>query len=308
MTIDPRTGWLVPMNVGGCGGLPSGLGRTDISMVVGSTTLPLTPNVMGGAMELRPALISDGVAVPDPRLLDVMAPPNPPEQVESLLQQTLGDQAYRQGDYAEAGLAYEVALQRTPRRAAVWFRLMLLAVAREEPGEAVQYLKAALSVPADGSQAWVTAADVYGPAGADSPESLRHSQQLWEWLAERPLSADRLLLLGTFQRMRGYTGVAEDLLSLASHEGAEAERVQSVRRLAETPASGLESDGADLDGRATIELSALEGVGPAPGLMKAEAKLVSANAPNATSVPGGDLATEGIVLRGKRKQRPVSAE
>ena len=338
MTIDPRTGWLVPMNVGGCGGLPSGLGRTDISMVVGSTTLPLAPNVMGGAMELRPALISDGVAVPDPRLLDVMAPPNPPEQVvfpadpalplleefpvavvsdkvgsplervESLLQQTLGDQAYRQGDYAAAGLAYEVALQRTPRRAAVWFRLMLLAVAREEPGEAVQYLKAALSVPADGSQAWVTAADVYGPAGADSPESLRHSQQLWEWLAERPLSADRLLLLGTFQRMRGYTGVAEDLLSLASHEGAEAERVQSVRRLAETPASGLESDGADLDGRATIELSALEGVGPAPGLMKAEAKLVSANAPNATSVPGGDLATEGIVLRGKRKQRPVSAE
>lgn len=338
MTIDPWTGWLVPMNVGGCGGLPSGFGRTNISVVVGSTTLPLAPNVMGGATELRPALISDGVAVPDPRLLDVMAPPNPPEQVvfpadpalplleefpvavvsdkvgsplervESLLQQTLGDQAYRHGDYAAAGLAYEVALQRTPRRAAVWFRLMLLAVAREEPGEAVQYLKAALSVPADGSQAWVTAADVYGPAGADSPESLRHSQQLWEWLAKRPLSADRLLLLGTFQRMRGYTGVAEDLLSMASHEGAEAERVQSVRRLAETSANELESDRADLDGKATIELSEPEVVGPAPELMKAEAKLVSSKAPNATSLPRGDFATEGIVLRGKRKQRPVPAE
>ena len=335
MTIDPWTGWLVPMNVGGCGGLPSGFGRTDISMVVGSATLPQAPNVMGGAMELRPALISDGVAVPDPRLLDVMAPANPPEQfvfpaepalplleefpvaavsdkvgsplerVESLLQQTLGDQAYRQGDYAAAGLAYEVALQRTPRRAAVWFRLMLLAVAREEPGEAVQYLKAALSVPADGTQAWVTAADVYGPAGADSPESLRHSQQLWEWLAERPLSADRLLLLGTFQRMRGYTGVAEDLLSMASHEGAEAERVQCVRRLAETSASGLESDRADVNGKATIELSESKGLGPAPERMKAEAKLVSSNAPNATSVPRGDFAHDGIVLRGKRKQRPV---
>lgn len=338
LTIDPWTGWLVPVSGGVSGFSPCGFGQAGVSMVIGSTTIPRELDVVRLSTELRPALISDGVAVPDPRLLDVMAPLNPPDQggfpadpalplleefpvaavsdkvgsplerVESLLQQTLGDQAYRQGDYEAAGLAYEVALQRTPRRAAVWFRLMLLAVAREEPGEAVQYLKAALSVPADGSQAWVTAADVYGPAGADSPESLRHSQQLWEWLAKRPLSADRLLLLGTFQRMRGYTGVAEDLLSMASHEGAEAERVQSVRRLAETSANELESDRADLDGKATIELSEPEVVGPAPELMKAEAKLVSSKAPNATSVPRGDFATEGIVLRGKRKQRPVPAE
>ncbi len=287
---------------------------------------------------LGPQVQTDALAAVDPRVLDRIVPPRPPEQVgfindagmsvldefpavavpdressplervESLLQQAQGDEAFRRGDYQAARLAYEAAQQRTPRRAAVWFRLMLVSVAEGQPSEAVGCLKAALSLPADGTRAWITASDVYGPAGAESAESVQHSQRLREWLAERPLSADRLLLLGTYQQMRGDAGTAEDLLSMASHEGPEAERVQSVRRLAAAAVRGLKPDEAGVDGDAAIERSDPVEMGPIPARLVADSAPVSSNAPKAGALPRRELATDGIVLRGKRSQRTAPAE
>ena len=215
------------------------------------------------------------------------------DRVESLLLQAQGDQAFRRGDYASAKLAFETARQRAPQRAAVWFRLMLVYVALNEPAQAAGCLKTALNQPADGTRAWVSAREIYGSAGADSPEALQHSEQLWGWLSERPMSADRLLLLGTFQKMRGYEGVAADILAMASHKGAEEDRVLAVRQLAafQLPApEGIASVPAGRD--------LFEGVAP----VQPVSVELAGRAETTTVKPG---VSTGIVLRGKRKSTAI---
>ena len=82
----------------------------------------------------------------------------------------------------------------------------------------------------DASRPWCTAEELYGQKAAERARS--HGGPLWNWLAERPLSADRLLLAGTFQKLRGYHKTADEMLAMASHPGAEATLVSEVMQLA----------------------------------------------------------------------------
>ena len=317
LTLDPCTGRLIPLTSCNLGWGPALAGP-----VVAPPVIPAAVMRFNNAIVSRTVVIPEPLALIDPRALDQIAPAMevlPPEnmaqnpdpvlplldefplaplpqitstaadRVESLLLQAQGDQAFRRGDYASAKLAFETARQRAPQRAAVWFRLMLVYVALNEPAQAAGCLKTALNQPADGTRAWVSAREIYGSAGADSPEALQHSEQLWGWLSERPMSADRLLLLGTFQKMRGYEGVAADILAMASHKGAEEDRVLAVRQLAafQLPApEGIASvpAGRDLfEGVAPVQPVSVELAG------RAETTIVK---------PG---VSTGIVLRGKRK-------
>ena len=321
-TTDPCTGLLIPLNSCSSGWRPGFAGG---SVIAPPFAAPMLPGFVPHAQILtEPCMVimPDLLALTDPRALDLIAPamemlppanmperPDPAvpllgefplvplaektttaaDRVESLLLQSQGDEAFRRCDYAKAKLVFETALQKAPQRAAVWFRLMMLHVAFNEPAQAAACLKTALSLPADGTRAWVSAKEIYGPAGADSAEALRHSEQLWSWLAERPLSADRLLLLGTFQQIRGYAAVSEEILAMASHKGAEEKRVLAVRELAAFHVPAPENTAAVPTGSDRAEVATP--VVPASDDLTNKSETTASN----------PAASTGIVLRGKRK-------
>ena len=82
----------------------------------------------------------------------------------------------------------------------------------------------------DASRPWCTAEELYGQKAPERARS--HGGPLWNWLAERPVSSDRLLLAGTFQKLRGYNKTADQMLAMASHAGPEAALVSDVMQLA----------------------------------------------------------------------------
>ena len=95
---------------------------------------------------------------------------------------------------------------------------------------ATSYLKSGLTMESDASRPWFTAEELYGSRVAE--RSRTHGGPLWNWLAERPMSADRLLLAGTFQKLRGYHDTADQMLAMASHDGAEEALASEVTHLA----------------------------------------------------------------------------
>lgn len=321
-TTDPCTGLLIPVNFCRSGCRPGFAGASVIAPPFAAPMLPGFVHHAQISTEPRMVIMPDLLALADPRVLDLIAPamemlpaanmserPDPAvpllgefpmvplsektttaaDRVESLLLQSQGDEAFRRRDYARAKLVFETALRKAPQRAAVWFRLMMLHVAFKEPAQAAACLKTALSLPADGTRAWVSAKEIYGPAGADSAEALRHSEQLWSWLAERPLSADRLLLLGTFQQVRGYAAVATEILAMASHKGAEEERVLAVRELAAFQLPAPKSTAVVPAGPDRAEVASP--VPPASDDLTNRGETTASN----------PAASTGIVLRGKRK-------
>ena len=72
---------------------------------------------------------------------------------------------------------------------------------------------------------------MYGQQTAERART--HGGELWNWLAERPLSADRLLLAGAFQKFRGFDAAADELFELAHYEGPEADYVARIRSIAD---------------------------------------------------------------------------
>jgi tetratricopeptide (TPR) repeat protein len=153
------------------------------------------------------------------------------DKINSLRFQSLGDTAFRKEDYAAAEESYRDAIERAPDRRSPWIRMVLLQIAIRNFPAAAQHLKTALSITDDRTRAWVSADELYGQRTAERART--HGSQLWNWLAERPLSADRLLLAGTFQKFRGYDAAAEELFELAHFEGPEAEYVARIRSIAE---------------------------------------------------------------------------
>jgi hypothetical protein len=95
--------------------------------------------------------------------------------------------------------------------------MALLQIAVKNFPSAAQNLKTALSITDDRARAWVSADELYGQQTAERART--HGSELWNWLAERPLSADRLLLAGTFQKFRGFDAAADELFELAHFEG-----------------------------------------------------------------------------------------
>jgi tetratricopeptide (TPR) repeat protein len=153
------------------------------------------------------------------------------DKINSLRYQSQGDTAFRKEDYVTAEESYRDAIQRAPDRRSPWIRMALLQIAIRNFPAAAQNLKTALSITDDRARAWVSADELYGQQTAERART--HGSELWNWLAERPLSADRLLLAGAFQKFRGFDAAADELFELAHYEGPEADYIARLRTIAD---------------------------------------------------------------------------
>lgn len=152
------------------------------------------------------------------------------EKIQSLRYQASGDDAFRKSDYATAEVFYATAINTAPDRRAPYLRMAIVRIALTDFPNATSYLKAGLAMESDASRPWCTAEELYGQKAVE--RARLHGGPLWNWLAERPLSADRLLLAGTFQKLRAHNKTADEMLAMASHEGPEATLVTEVMQLA----------------------------------------------------------------------------
>ena len=151
------------------------------------------------------------------------------DRIRSLRYQTSGDAAFRKQDYASAVVFYQTSAETAPSRRAPWIRLAWANVAMQKFEDAVVGLKSALTVDEEPTNSWVAGKDLYG--NHFTTDGDRHSDQIWEWLQQRPNSSDRLMLVAGFQQMRGYSGIANELLEAAAAIGLESSAVESVRDL-----------------------------------------------------------------------------
>ncbi len=152
------------------------------------------------------------------------------EKIQSLRYQSSGDDAFHKSDYATSDVFYSTAIKTAPDRRAPYLRMAMVRIALRDFPNAAGYLKTGLDMENDPSRPWFTVEELYGEKVAERTRT--HGGPLWNWLAERPLSADRLLLAGTFQKLRGYSDIADQMLAMASHEGPEAKLVAEVVELA----------------------------------------------------------------------------
>lgn len=154
------------------------------------------------------------------------------EKIQSLRYQASGDDAFHKSDYATADVFYTTAIKTAPDRRAPYLRMAMVRIALHDFPSAASYLKTGLAMESDASRPWFTVEELYGEKVAERTRT--HGGPLWNWLAERPLSADRLLLSGTFQKLRGYGNIADQMLAMASHEGPESQLVAEVMHLTST--------------------------------------------------------------------------
>lgn len=166
------------------------------------------------------------------------------DKIQSLRYQASGDDAFRKEDYATADVFYATALKTAPDRRAPYFRMAFVRIALNDFPQAVRFLKTGLAMESDASRPWITAEELYESRVAERARS--HSGPLWNWLSERPLSADRLLLAGTFQKLRGFDQTADQMLDMAYHEGPEAFLVEQVLQLVKND-TGPRAISEDLD-------------------------------------------------------------
>jgi len=328
LTVDPVTGQLVPFDPWYASGVPYFGGINPY--YPGSI---LAPTLLSMNLSMRPFVQSTAAyTLHDPRLLEVVAPaqpflpadgrlvpdvPRPPrpnnetpllnefdagdrdekvsnlvEKINSLRYQSIGDDAFRKEDYIAAEAALQSGLDLAPDRRSLWIRMAFTQVALENFGDAVRHLKTGLRIPEDATRAWVSADELYGQRVAERART--HGVQLLNWLAEKPLSSDRLLLVGTFQKLRGFDSAADELLEMGSYEGPEADYVAAVRMMASSDSGqraiseqlGQMRDATLVGDRATL-----------PGR--------NVDAGTRPRTPA-DSQKEGIFLRGKSKRPNVS--
>jgi thioredoxin-like negative regulator of GroEL len=219
------------------------------------------------------------------------------DKINSLRYQSQGDTAFRKEDYVTAEESYRDAIQRAPDRRSPWIRMALLQIAIRNFPAAAQNLKTALSITDDRARAWVSADELYGQQTAERART--HGSELWNWLAERPLSADRLLLAGAFQKFRGFDAAADELFELAHYEGPEADYIARLRTIAdEDPGQrAISQELAQLKQLATTSQAVERKPGDDPG---------TRNSAPTKSAAAGD--SDGIFLRSSRERVDESVE
>jgi len=328
LTIDPVSGQLVPFDPWYASGLPwfGGVNPYYPGSILGPTLLSMN-------LSMQPFVPSTAAyTLYDPRLLDVVAPaqqfppagqqlvPDAPaepmpnfdapllnefdsgepkakvsglaEKINSLRYQSVGDEAFRKEDYAAAAVAYLSGLELAPDRRSLWIRMALAQIALENFGDAVRHLKTGLMTPADATRAWVTADELYGQRVAERTRT--HGVKLWNWLAEKPLSSDRLLLAGTFQKLRGFDSAADELLEMARYDGPEADYVAAVRLMSSS----------DTGHRAVSEqLGQMRDAATDRDSSKSPGRVTDTEARSKTKTAAQN---EGIYLRGKFKRSDAS--
>jgi hypothetical protein len=140
------------------------------------------------------------------------------EFIRSLRSQTTGDMAFRRRDYTSAESHYKTAAESAPSRRASWLRLAWAQLAQQRFSDAAVSLKSAMHLDNDDhARAWISGGLLFGD-GVYTAASVQNDL-LWKWLQERPNSTDRLMLTAAFQHLLGYTGVAQELLAVASKNG-----------------------------------------------------------------------------------------
>ncbi|MGV2340907.1 MAG UNVERIFIED_CONTAM: hypothetical protein LVR18_45310 [Planctomycetaceae bacterium] len=143
------------------------------------------------------------------------------ERIDSLRLISQGDDAFRRADYAAAATSYHSALRLTPDRPAVWLREVHLNIAqgRCERGSCLPQNQSD-ACRCSTSPYVYTASSIYG--SDDAPELQKSSQRLWQWLTERPESADRLLLMAAFELLQSHDTVSSELITQAEQQGGSA--------------------------------------------------------------------------------------
>jgi len=212
-----------------------------------------------------------------------------PDKIHSLRYQASGDDAFRNHDFASAEVFYQTAIQTSPERPASYLRMAFVHLAQGEYAEAASWLKTGLDLPSDRTQSWVSWQQLYG--GEGSAIARDHSELLWQWVADRPLSTDRLLVAAAFQKLRGYHGTGDEILQLLKQQG-EAQRVNSLLAMIDDARQQAVGANASLQ-------SSVDAVRTTPG---ADSGRRTANAAfemtgNSVSAPSPSN-TSGIHLRG----------
>lgn len=157
------------------------------------------------------------------------APSSMSARLRSLRHQAAGDDAFREQDYQAAQESYQAALIEAGERRAPWLRMAMVLTARQEFEQAAAYLKTGLRLKGDRTRAWITAEELYGDHMRE--KTREQGLALWEWVGQQPLSTDRLLLAGAFQKLRGDHRTAAELLSLASRNGQEPDLTRALQEI-----------------------------------------------------------------------------
>lgn len=139
------------------------------------------------------------------------------DKLQSIRFQANGDEAFRSRDFAAAQVYYESAIEAAPARRTPYLRMAFVCLSRSKFELAVAYLKTGLTLESDSTRSWITAQELLGDGNQDQIRN--DSRRLWQWVAKNPLSTDRLLLTGAFQKWRGMHRTADDILStVAAHD------------------------------------------------------------------------------------------
>ena len=228
LMIDPRLIDSVAPAMDADGFDPGGAGDLVVPEPPMPPDLPLVPNEPQLPVQPDGApVLNEFNAVPRDQKISTLT-----EKIQSLRYQASGDDAFHKSDYATADVFYSTAIKTAPDRRAPYLRMAMVRIALQDFPGASSYLKAGLAMESDASRPWFTVEELYGEKVAERTRT--HGGPLWNWLAERPLSADRLLLAGTFQKLRGYGDIADQMLAMANHEGPEADLVAEVVHLSST--------------------------------------------------------------------------
>lgn len=248
----------------------------------GDQLVPDAPPLPGP--EAGAPLLNEFESIPRSEKVSTLA-----EKIHSLRYQATGDESFRKEDYVSAEVFYKSAIEMAPDRKAPYIRMAFVQLALANFPKSVSHLKAGIMMPDDGTRSWVSAEELYGSKVIERARS--HGGKLWNWLAEQPLSSDRLLLAGTFQKLRGFDQVAAELLGMASHEGPEAAYVTAISSIAasDTGHRAISQDLARLIHESPTNSPAAD----------VQGQPFEANS-TTTKLRDSKPESEGIVLRGKR--------
>ena len=139
------------------------------------------------------------------------------EKIESLHLQTQGDQALRKADLELARTFYQAAVRAAPTRQSSWVRMAWVQVFQRDYAKAAMAMNRAMLIHNDTEIGWIRAEDLLGNNPTD--QSILSDTGLWGWLQDQPGSADRILLVASYQYFLGHDRIASDLLELAYSAG-----------------------------------------------------------------------------------------
>ncbi len=207
--------------------VPPAIVQPQISIQISGTAdqqgIPVH-DAVHGALPAPPAspLLQDEFE-PPPAGRDVPPAPLP---LQALRSQSAGDAAFRAGDYALADQHYAEAAEDDRTAGGLLIRRMLARIMLQDFGQASVHLRQLLQLD-DPQHVPLNLQELYG---LDPIQRESHSATaLWDWLEERPESADRLLLMAAFQGLHGRSSLS---LQLLQQLGGIPENAEQTKRLA----------------------------------------------------------------------------